>query len=332
MRGYRRPVANARSFPTAARPPRLALGYVLVVVAVTLWSLNASLARFLLDDGISALRLSELRSAGAWLLLVVAVLVIRPGDLRIRRSEVAPLAFLGIAGFAAVYVTYFLAIERLQIGVALTLEYLAPLFLLLWLAVVHRRRLAPSLWAAMSISLVGCVLVVRAYDPGALDALGVAAGIGAGITYAIYLAGSERAGHRHAPHVTLVWAFGFATLFWLCVQPPWSFPFGDLSSGSDIALGGAVVVIGTLVPFGCMVTALRFVPAARAAVVATLEPVLSALFAFLIHDEALASIQVAGIFVVLGAVAWVQLQRPDLAVESLAPERPPAQPAAVERR
>lgn len=312
--------------PPVARQPtgRTALGYGLVVAAVTMWSLNASLARFLLDDGLSAMRLSELRSAGAFLILLLVLAVLRPPGVRIRREEVAELAFLGIAGLAAVYVTYFVAIERLQIGVALTLEYLAPLFLLLWLRFFHRRRLSAALWGAVALSLAGCVLVVRAYDPGSLDTLGIVAGVGAGISFAIYLGGSERAGRRHAPHVTLFWAFGFATLFWLCVQPPWSFPFEQLGSAEDALLALAVIVVGTLLPFGAMVAALRHVPAARAAVVATLEPALSALFALLIHDESLAATQVGGIFVVLAAVAWVQLQRPDLAAESLGPELPPA--------
>jgi predicted RNA-binding protein with PIN domain len=66
-----------------------------------------------------------------------------------------------------------------------------------------------------------------------------------------------------------------------------------------------------------MVAALRHVPAARAAIVATLEPVLSALFAFLIHDEGLAAVQIAGGLAVLAGVVWVQRQRPDLAAESV---------------
>jgi drug/metabolite transporter (DMT)-like permease len=302
---------------------RTALGYGLVVAAVTLWSLNASLARFLLDDGLSAMRLSELRSAGAFLILVAFVLAARPAAARVARRDLPQLAFLGIAGLAAVYVTYFVAIDRLQIGVALTLEYLAPLFILLWLTVVHRRRLSPALWGAVALSLAGCVLVVRAYDPGSLDLLGIAAGVGAGISYAIYLAGGERAGRHHPPLTTLVWAFGFATLFWLVVQPPWSFPVEYVDTAEDALLALAVIVVGTLIPFGCMVAALRHVPAARAAAVATLEPALSALFALVIHDESLAAVQIAGIAIVLAAVAWVQTQRPDIAAESVGPELPP---------
>jgi drug/metabolite transporter (DMT)-like permease len=296
---------------------RTALGYGLVVAAVTMFSLNASLALFLLDDGLSPMRLSELRSVGALILLVLAVAALRPAGLRIDREEVPRFAVLGIAGLALVYVTYFVAIERLGVGPGLTLEYLAPLLLLIWLRFAHGRRLSPSLWAAVALSLAGSVLVVRAYDPDSLDVVGVLAGLGAAVSFAIYFAGSERAGRLHPPLVTLFWAFAFATAFWLVIQPPWTFPFGLIDSGGDALLAVAIIVVGTLLPFGLIVAALRHVPAARAAAVATLEPALSALFAYLIHDEALAAVQISGIAIVLGAVAWVQLQRPDIAEETI---------------
>ena len=78
----------------------------------------------------------------------------------------------------------------------------------------------------------------------------------------------------------------------------------------------ALVIAGTLVPFVLTVAALRHVPAPRVAVIATLEPVLAAVFAWIIHDEALAAVQIAGGMVVLTAVAWVQARRPDLEAES----------------
>jgi drug/metabolite transporter (DMT)-like permease len=295
----------------------MALGYGLVVAAVTMWSLNASIARTLLDDGVSAARLSELRALGSWVVIVVLVAAVRPRLLRVERSEIPNLAFLGVAGIGLVYVSYFVAIERLQIGVALTIEYLGPLFLMLWLWLARGRKLARGLWAAMGVALVGIFLAVRGYDVGTLDTLGVAAGFAAAISFAIYLYGSERAGERNAPATTLVWAFGFAALFWLVVQPPWTFPFDHFASTEDLLLGLAVIVIGTLLPYGCLVAAVRHVPAARAGVVGTLEPVLSALLAFVLLDEGLAAVQIVGGMMVLAAVAWVQTQRADFAAESV---------------
>jgi drug/metabolite transporter (DMT)-like permease len=87
--------------------------------------------------------------------------------------------------------------------VAVTIQYLAPLLLLLWLRLAHGRRLAPSLWGAVGLSALGCFLVVGAYDVRSLDPVGVAAAFGAAITFAIYMVGSERAGRRHEPVTTL---------------------------------------------------------------------------------------------------------------------------------
>ncbi|MEX2196347.1 MAG: EamA family transporter [Thermoleophilaceae bacterium] len=295
---------------------RPAIGYALALAAATMWSLNGSIARELLDDGVSAVRLSELRSFGSWAILVAVLAVARRDLLRVDRREIPALAFLGIAGLALVHATYFIAIDRLQIGVALTIQYLAPLLILVWLRVVHGRRVAPSLWGAVALSVAGCFLVVRAFDADGLDGLGVAAALAAAVTFAIYVVGAERAGHKHQPVTTLVWSFGFASLFWAVTAPWWSFPFAEFGSAGAVALGLGVVVIGTLLPFICMVAALRHIPGPRAAIVSTLEPVLAALFAWVIHDEALAAVQIAGGALVLGAVVWVQSHRPDLEAES----------------
>src|SRR5207244_5721458 len=141
------------------------------------------------------------------------------------------------------------AIERLDIGVAVTIQYLAPLLLMVWLRVVHRRRLARGLWGAVALSAAGCFFVVRAYDAGSLDGLGVAYAFGAAIAFGIYMVGSERAGHQLEPVTTLVWSFGFASLFWAIATPWWSFPFHRVTSGSHGLLALGVIVIGTLLPF-----------------------------------------------------------------------------------
>lgn len=294
-------------------------GYLLATMAAALWALNGSISRSLLDEGMSATRLAQLRSLGSWVLLLAALAIARRDLLRVRRADLPALAWLGIAGLALVHASYFLAIDRLQIGAALTIQYLAPLLLLVWLR-LHGRRLRPTLWAAVALSVAGCFLVVRAYDADALDALGVAAAFASAVTFAIYMVGSERAGRLHAPSTTLVWAFGFASLFWAVATPWWGFPFGELASARGALLALGVIVIGTLAPFVLMVTALRHVPASRAAVVATLEPVLAAGFAWAIHGESLSAPQLAGGAAVVAAVAWVQTHPPDAGAEA-APER-----------
>jgi len=293
------------------RSPRL--GYALAATAAAMWAVNGSMARLLLDEpgGVSALQLSQLRSTLSFLFLLGFLLVWRRDDLRVERAHVPALAWLGVAGLAGVHATYFLAIERLDIGVALAIQYLGPLLILLWLRVAHRQRLAPSLWGAVALSAVGSFFVVQAYDGlGGLDALGLVAAFMAAVTFALYLILGENAGRRHAPHTTLTWAFGFATAFWLVVQPPWRFPFAAFDSAGALLLGLGVALVGTLIPFVLIVTAVRHIPAPRAAVVSTLEPVLAAIIAWPVLDQALAPPQIVGGLLVVAAVIWVQTHRP----------------------
>jgi drug/metabolite transporter (DMT)-like permease len=303
-----------------------------------MWALNGILARFLLDDGVSAWRLSQMRSALSWAILVVVLLATTHGRrlLKVDRRDVPLLAFVGVAGLALVHATYFLAIERLQIGVALTIQYMGPLLVLLWLKLAHKRQLNANLWGAAALSVGGCFLVVRAYDPGALNVLGVVAAIGAAVAFAIYVVGSEQAGQRYRAVTTLAYAFGFATLFWALVQPVWTFPTQHFDSAENVALGLGVAVVGTLLPFVLMVTAVRHIPAARAAVVATLEPVLAAILAWIVHDEVLSAPQILGGLIVVAAVVWVQTQpvAPEAeAAPTIRPETVDAPlPAAITRR
>lgn len=302
--------------PARTRSPKL--GYALAATAATLWALNGSLARFLLNDHMPPARLAELRTLGTFAVFAVALALTRPRLLKVNPKDLGRLTFFGVVGLAGVQVLYFAAIARLNIGVAVTIQYLGPLLLLVWLKLVHRRALPGGLWSAAGLAAIGCFFVVRAYHPGGLDGVGVAEAFGAAATFAVYLFASEQAGHRYEPVTILVWGFGLASVFWLITQPAWSFPLHPLSSGRNLAFALYIVIGGTLIPFACMIAAVRHLPASRAAVVATLEPVLGALLAWPIQHQALAAVQIVGGLVVVGAIVWVQAQRPALEAE-LAP-------------
>lgn len=297
------------------RRPRL--GYLLAAVAAAMFAVNGSIAKLLLEDGVSAAHLSQLRVTVAFVMLGGALALVDRPRLRIARADVPRMAWLGLAGVAIVQLSYFLAIERMPISVALVIQFTGPAMVLLWLRVAHGRRLKPSLYGAVALSVAGSALVVEVFDAGSIDGLGVAYALVAAVTFAIYLVGFERAGHSYDAFTTLTWGLGFATLFWALVSPPWTFPLGELDSAGNVALALGVVVIGTLAPFLLNVSALRHLPAARVGVVATLEPVLATLVAWAIHDEALAGIQIAGGLLVVVAVAWVQSHPPSPEVEGV---------------
>ena len=304
--------------------PKPLLGYALVAGAVALWSVNAVVAKVVIESGgLSPERLSEVRATGAGLLMAAALAVLRPGSLRfLRPREWLFLAAFGICGLAFVQFLYFAAIERLDIGTALVIEYIAPVLVAAWARFVGRERMRRRLWAALALSLGGLALVVELPTGVTLSGLGVAAALGGAVAYAFYVLMADRS-LKDGRDATSLLALGFlfAALFWAAVQPWWSFPGGIV--GRDASLLGRlagtsapvslllafVVVLGTIVPFIMIVTALHHLSPTRVIIVAMLEPVLASVAAFAWLGEELSGQQIAGGLLVLAAVALAQTAR-----------------------
>ena len=313
--------------PAPAEPvqeSRPFLGYALVWSAVALWALNATVSKVILESAdLSALRLSEVRSTGAALLLLAGVALWRPRSLRVTRRELGFLVVFGIAGLAFVQLFYFVAIQRLEIGIALVIQYLTPVFVALWARFVVKEPVRRRIWVAIALSLVGLSLVVDLWRGITLDGIGVLACLAAALAYAAYVLMAERSVQRGRDAFSLLaWGFLFAAIFWALVQPWWTFPLGRVDGQASLAgrlegfdapvalLLSYVVLLGTIVPFVMLVTALHYIRATRATILAMLEPVLAAVVAYAWLGEELTGPQIAGALLVLGGVGLAQTARP----------------------
>ena len=128
----------------SVRHPRL--GYAMALAAATLWAINGVISKVIIESGgVPAQRLTEVRTTGAFVLLFVALAIARPASLRVRREELPMLLTFGVLGLAFVQWFYFEAISRLDIGVALLIQYVAPVLVALWARFVYhepvRRRI-----------------------------------------------------------------------------------------------------------------------------------------------------------------------------------------------
>jgi drug/metabolite transporter (DMT)-like permease len=298
-----------------------ALGYVMALAAAALFGVNGAVIKVTLDDGLSAYRLAELRCMASFVIFVALVAATRPERLRTTRRELAYLAVFGACAVVLTQLLYLLAIRRLEIGVALVLIFLGPLLVALWSHFVDRKPVRSRFWAALALSLVGLVLVVRLWDSFSLDGLGVAFALLGACAYTLYVLYAEHAVSRRDPVSLLCFGFLFATVLWTVVQPWWSLPWHTLTA--DVSLHGNlagtqlpewvliawIVVLGTVVPFILVVGSLEHLPATRVAICGMLEPVVAALVAYAWLDETLAPAQLLGGVLVLVAIGVAQTAR-----------------------
>lgn len=242
--------------------------------------------------------------------LLAYLAVVRPPLLRPPRSALPVIVLFGVS-VVLVNWSYYEAIDRLDIGVALSLQYTAPVLILVGTALIARRSPGNVAWIAGGVTLLGAFLVSGAYlGLGTLDGLGLAAAIVAMLTFAAYLLTAESAGQRGAhPATVLLIGFVVATVVWGVVQPWWNWPWASLADPQISLRVLGVGIIGTLVPFMLAVAAVKIISAPLAGIAATFEPVFAAALAWLLLGQSLSVPQLIGGGCVVAGVVMAQLSR-----------------------
>lgn len=293
----------------------------MTIVAATMFAVNGAVSKLALDGSdIGTLRWTELRSTGGFVGLALGLAVLSPGRLKIAtRREFGRLAFYGIVGFAIVQWFYFVAIDRLPIGIGLLFEFTAPVLIALWARFAWHEPVRRRVWPALGLVIGGLSLVAQIWDGLTLDGLGVLAGLLASVGLAVYYLMGERLVGRRDPFSVVCFGLGFASLAWAVLLPWWSFPTEELRVDAVLPHGlgtvpvGALalwgIVLGTIVPFTLSIAALRHLPATTVGIVATFEPVAAAVIAWVWLGEALVAVQVLGGIVVLVGILLAETSR-----------------------
>jgi drug/metabolite transporter (DMT)-like permease len=307
--------------PEGRPDDRTRLGYAMVAIAATLFAVNGSVSKVVLDSSLSSLELAQIRATCAALGLLAFLLIFARPKLRVDRRELLFLAAFGVVGVALVQWLYFVAIHNLPVGVALLIEFTAPLFVALFARFVYKERIRRRIWVAVILCIAGLGVVVEVWAGVAFSTVGVTAALGGAFGLTAYLLMAERE-RRHRDPVSLsFYGFFFAALLWAVVQPLWEFPWdvlgetvslqGNLAEHSAPVwlLVGFIIVVGTMITFSLLTGALRHISATRASIVATLEPVIATVVAWIWLGEAFGATQLIGGAVVLSGIFVAQSAR-----------------------
>ncbi len=313
------PSMSAPSMSNAGRSA--VIGVVAAAAAAVLFGINATVSKLALGAGLSSLDLVQLRSLGSAVILMAFIMLTRPATLRAGRRELGFLLTVGIIGIGLVQWFYFVAISRLPVGIALLLEYLAPVLVVLWVRFVRRQTVRARMWAALAFAVVGLAIVARIWDGLTLDGLGLLAGLGAAASLATYYLSSERGMGSRDPLSLAAWTFTAAALFWSVLRPPWSFDWSRLGAsvvapapldGTSVPLWVFVIwiiVLGTVVPYSFILVALGSLGSARTGLLGMAEPVMAGLVAWLVLGEMLTGVQLSGAALILSGIVLAETAR-----------------------
>jgi inner membrane transporter RhtA len=243
----------------------------LVVAGVSSVQLGAAIAKSLFDQ-LTPTGLVMLRLVFGALILG---LLFRP-RVRDRSSRELQLALAFGLTLVTMNFCFYQAIDRIPLGIAVTLEFVGPL----GVALVGSRRSSDFLWVALAAA--GIALLAPGIGEG-LDAVGVAFALGAGVLWAAYITLSIHVGRAFTGPTGLVLAMAVGAIVAL--------PFGIASAGSALlevellAAAFAVAVLSAALPWSLELEALRRMPAHVFGVLMSLEPAIGALVGFVVLGE-----------------------------------------------
>lgn len=271
-------------------------GSIAMLLAVLCWGLLGVMSRVAMADGSPPLTVAFWRAAIAAALFTLHAAATNAEPLR--RVDRPAALFLGVAGVAVLYFASLNAIEHGGVALSSILMYSAPIWVAIGGRVFFHERVTRRAGVALALTLMGVTLVALSSGTGTVrwSSLAVGWGLLSGAMYALYfLVGRRLFSHNPSARV-MAWALTVGALTML--------PFVRFQSLSGSAWGSVafLAVVCTYAAYLAYAEGVKRLPSARAATIATLEPVIAVVAAFLVWGERLSPLGLSGAALVIAGV------------------------------
>jgi drug/metabolite transporter (DMT)-like permease len=255
----------------------------------------------------SPYQLIQLRVTLAFCILLIWLSWRNRQLLKVDTRDLFYFSLLGILGIGAAQFFYLFAISKIKVAAAILLHYTGPVFVACYAAIFRQQKLTARSVTALLGTVLGCFLVVGAYnlDLLSLNRSGIIGGLMAALAFATYTLLSEYGMRKYTPWTVLLYGLLFATLAWNVLHPPLKalFQFYDPAEWFWI---GFISVCGTVLPFGLYFEGIQRIRSTHASITATLEPITAGVISALLLGEYLSPLQILGGVLVIASIIGLQ--------------------------
>jgi drug/metabolite transporter (DMT)-like permease len=291
-------------------------GYFFIASATLCWGAAAVFGKAIFNGSlfaghalISPVVLTQTRTSFA-VLVLAPLLLVRFGRriFRISRSDLTLCFLVGTLGVACSNYFYYLAVQKSTVSLAITVQYTAPVWVLVYMVVRGRERATVQKSAAALVAMIGTALAIGVFHSNVqLSAVAVASALLASFGYAFYNIAGQGLVMRNHQFTVMFYVLLSSALLWLVVDPPWRL-VAQRYSREQWEFLFAFACLSMVLPYMLYLSGLKYLDPTRAVITSCLEPVFAILFAVLFVNETLRALQVAGIVAVLAATVMVQIK------------------------
>lgn len=277
-------------------------GYLFILLAAALWGVIGPISRLAFQEGVAPLEVAFWRATLTWLFFAVHALL--TGRVRMAPRDLPMAALFGLTGVTCFYGFYQIAVNGGGAALAAVLLYTAPAWVAVMSRIVFKERMTPIKLTALVLTLLGVAGVSAGGDAGAAAAAGpaaVGAGLASGFCYALYyIFGKHFSGRYTSPNLFLyllpIGALGLL---------PWV-EFSHKTPTAWLALF-LLALLSTYGAYYCYYIGIQHLEATRAAITATMEPVVAAVVAFFWWGEFFTPLGYLGGALILASVLLMVL-------------------------
>ena len=284
---------------------------ICVLAAGALWGCISLFVRRLDAAGIAAIDVASVRMVVGAIGMLAVILVTDRSKLRIRLRDCWMFAGTGIVSITLFNICYFTCMTISEASIAVVLLYTSPIFVMLMSALFFKERISKRKVAALVLTFAGCVLVAGLFGGSVqLTPLALFAGIASGFFYATYSIFGRVALERYDTLTITFYTFVAGAIACLVLGNPASIVDAAASQPDLIAWYLGLGVVCSLLPYLLYTAGLKYLETSKAAIFATVEPVVGSLLGILAYGESVGVQKIAGIALILAGVILVNADPP----------------------
>ena len=281
-----------------------------VLAAGAFWGTMGFFARSLYAVGFGPLEVAQTRITTGLIFVGLYILLFNRKLFRVKWKDLWCFLGTGIVSLLLFSTCYFSALNYTSLAVAAILLYTAPFFVMLMSLLLFKEKMNGKKILALILAFTGCVLVSGVGGDEKFSWIGILLGLGSGFFYALYsIFGRYAINRGYGAWTMTFYTFLFCSIgcAFLC---NWQVIGGSFLSDSSVAwwvLGLGFVT--AFLPYVLYSIGLENMESSKASILASVEPVVSALFGVFVFHESLSVWGVLGILMVLGAIIVLNVKK-----------------------
>ncbi|WP_186429535.1 DMT family transporter [Clostridium sp. BSD9I1] len=284
-------------------------GYFYALLAGASWGTMGIFVKNLADLGFDSMTISSFRPTVAVIAYIIINLIKDPKCFKTDLKGLLLFAIYGVFALDGMFIASTYAVKYTGVATASVLLFINPIIVVVLSYFIFKEKFTVKKFIALILAIVGCCLVVKAYDSSAfkVNLIGIIWGVTSGFAVALQNILGKIGIKKYSYKTHLIYSFLFGAIFLWFFAPPWTLVTSVKDTSSLVNIIG-LGVVATLVPNCSIVKSLQYIESGKASIVASVEPVIASILAFIIFGELFEIPQLIGIVLIMSSIILIQLK------------------------